>query len=283
MTLPRAEKKIWHADRRKEHGREMITLAKSSSIAAIRQRLDDDGYCVIVDALDAADLALVRQALDRVTEQDDAAGAALRYGPDGANQRVWALLNRGDEFVRLAMHPLGLEIVRTGLGPDALLSMLSANVTGPGGDRDIGRLHTDQGFLDEPWPYQLATNVAFFLDDFTDDNGATLVVPGSHKSLVAPDHGLAPDAPVRLTGKAGSMAIWDGRLHHATGLNRTDQRRRGIFATYCRPFMRTQENWTRSLDPRLLKAYPGLAAMTGFEEWQTLGGVNGPRQSGLNF
>jgi ectoine hydroxylase-related dioxygenase (phytanoyl-CoA dioxygenase family) len=262
----------------------MTTLSRTSSIAAMRQRLDDDGYCLIADALDAEGLDSVRCALDRVTGEDDAAGAALRYGPDGANQRVWALLNRGEEFVGLATHPLGLAIVRDLFGPDILLSNLSANVTGPGGDREIGRLHTDQGFLVDPWPYQLATNVAFFLDDFTEENGATLVVPGTHKTLDVPDHGLAPSAPVRLTGRAGTMAVWDGRLHHATGLNRTaDQRRRGIFATYCRPFMRTQENWTRSLDPRLLDAYPALAALTGFEEWQTLGGVNGAKLSGLNF
>jgi ectoine hydroxylase-related dioxygenase (phytanoyl-CoA dioxygenase family) len=262
----------------------MTTLARTSSIAAVRQRLDDDGYCLIADTLDADELDLVRRALDRVMREDDATGAALRYGPGGANQRVWALLNRGEEFVSLAMHPLGLAIVRDLFGADVLLSNLSANVTGPGGDRDIGRLHTDQGFLPHPWAHQLATNVAFFLDDFTEGNGATLVVPGTHLTLDEPDHALAPHAPVRLTGKAGTMAVWDGRLHHATGLNRTvDQRRRGVFATYARPFMRTQENWTRSLDPRLLDTYPELAALTGFEEWQTLGGVNGAKLSELNF
>ena len=251
---------------------------------AIRCQLDEEGYCVISDVLGAEELATVRQALDRAAAEDDAAGVALRYGPDGSNQRLWALLNRGDEFVRLATHPLALEIVRSGLGQDIQLSNLSANITGPGGDREIGRLHTDQGFLPEPWPYQLATNVAFFLDDFTEENGATLIVPGSHKTLDVPDQALAPAAPARLTGTAGSMAVWDGRLHHATGLNRTaDQRRRGIFATYNLPFLRTQENWCRSLDPRLLDLHPELAALTGFEEWQTLGGVNGPKQSGLNF
>jgi ectoine hydroxylase-related dioxygenase (phytanoyl-CoA dioxygenase family) len=261
----------------------MATLAKYPDIAAIGRQLDDEGYCLVAEVLDADELDTVRRALDRVTGEDDAAGTALRYGPDGANQRVWALLNRGSEFVRLATHPLGLAIARRGLGPDALLSNLSANVTGPGGDREIGRLHTDQGFLPEPWPYQLATNIAFFLDDFTDENGATLVVPGSHKVLTVPDHGLAPTAPRQLTAKAGSMAAWDGRLHHATGLNRTRSRRRGIFATYIRPFLRTQENWCRSLDPGLLDTHPELAALTGFEEWQTLGGVNGARHSGLNF
>jgi hypothetical protein len=255
-----------------------------ANLQAIRRKLDDDGYCLIPNVLGAEELASVREALDRETARDDAAGVALRYGPNGSNQRIWALLNRGDEFIRLATHPLGLAVVRGGLGADVQLSNLSANITGPGGDHEIGRLHTDQGFLPEPWPCQLATNVAFFLDDFTEENGATLIVPGSHKLLDSPDHGLAPSAPARITGPAGSMAIWDGRLHHATGLNRTaGQRRRGIFATYIRPFLRTQENWCRSLDPRLLDIHPELAALTGFEEWQTLGGVNGPRLSGLNF
>jgi ectoine hydroxylase-related dioxygenase (phytanoyl-CoA dioxygenase family) len=253
-------------------------------VEACRQELDEVGYCIVPDALGSDDLSSLRQALDRAASEDEARGVALRYGPNGANQRLWALLNRGDEFIRLAMHPLALAVVRSGLGPDIQLTNISANITGPGGDREIGRLHTDQGFLPEPWPYQLATNVAYFLDDFTEENGATLVVPGSHKVLEVPDHGLAPDIATCITGKAGSMAVWDGRLHHATGLNRTtDQRRRGIFVTYNLPFLRTQENWTRSLDPRLLDKYPGLATLTGFEEWQTLGSVNGPKQSGLNF
>jgi ectoine hydroxylase-related dioxygenase (phytanoyl-CoA dioxygenase family) len=80
------------------------------------------------------------------------------------------------------------------------------------------------------------------------------------------------------------VVIWDGRLHHATGLNRTaDKQRRGIIVTYIAPFIRGQENWCRSMDCKLLEKYPGLAALTGFEEWQTLGGVNGARGSGLNF
>jgi ectoine hydroxylase-related dioxygenase (phytanoyl-CoA dioxygenase family) len=80
------------------------------------------------------------------------------------------------------------------------------------------------------------------------------------------------------------MAVIDGRLHHATGLNRTsDQRRRGLYATYVMPFIRGQENWTVSLSPEVLERHPELAALTGFEEWMTLGGVNGPDTSPLNF
>ncbi len=124
----------------------------------------------------------------------------------------------------MALDPVALRFACAQLGPDVLLSNISANITGPGGDHEIGRLHTDQGFFPEPWPQVVATNVAWFLDDFTEANGATLVVPGSHRVVGYPPHDLEPQAPARLTGPAGSCAVVDGRLHHATGLNRTRDR-----------------------------------------------------------
>jgi ectoine hydroxylase-related dioxygenase (phytanoyl-CoA dioxygenase family) len=256
-----------------------------SSVDAICRRIDDEGYCVVPDVLSRQDIARVGAALDRALAEDEAAGVAQRYGPKGVNQRVWALLNRGEEFIALAAHPLALAVVRKSLGyHEILLSTLTANITNPGGDCDIGRLHTDQGYLPEGFPYRVAANVAFFLDDYTEENGGTLVVPKSHKLLKFPDSSkLAPSAPAQLIGRAGSIAVWDGRLHHATGLNRTaDQRRRGVLATYIAPFIRGQENWCRTLDRRMLDLHPELALLTGFEEWQTLGGTNGAK-SGLNF
>jgi ectoine hydroxylase-related dioxygenase (phytanoyl-CoA dioxygenase family) len=262
----------------------MTTLTQPAKVESILGELAETGYCIVADVLAPDALALVRGALDRECAADDERGTAIRYGPGKANQRIWAMLNRGEEFVQLAMHPLALEIVRGTMGPDVLLAQLSANVTAPGADHEVGRLHTDQGFMPEPFPKMLVLNVAWFLDDFTDQNGATLVVPGSHLSLGYPEGGLAPSAPARLTGRAGSMAVIDGRLHHATGLNRTtNQKRRGVFATYYMPFLRSQENWTVSLDRALLDRHPGLAALTGFQEWQTLGSIDGPTMSGLNF
>jgi ectoine hydroxylase-related dioxygenase (phytanoyl-CoA dioxygenase family) len=258
-------------------------VTETAGVEAVLRDLAEVGYGVVPDVLDAEELASVRDALDRECAADDD-GTAIRYGPGNANQRIWALLNRGEEFVLLGTHPLALQIVRAALGADVLLAQLSANITAPGADHEIGRLHTDQGFLPMSLPHMFVLNVAWFLDDFTDENGATLVVPGSHNSLTYPEGGLAPSAPARLTGAAGSMAVFDGRLHHATGLNRTtDQKRRGVFATYYMPFLRTQENWTVSLDRSLLDRHPGLAALTGFEEWATLGSINGPTMTGLNF
>ena len=255
-------------------------------MAAIRRKLDEDGYVIVPDVIGPAQLASVRAALDRALAEDEAAGNAQRYGPNLCNRRVWALLNRGDEFVSLGMNPTALAIVRDLLGfEEILLSGLSANVTAPGGDREIGRLHSDQDFLPEGFPFKAVTNVTFLLDDFTEENGGTIFVPGSHKQLERPDFSvLAPKAEGRFLGKAGSIAVWDGRLHHATGLNRTkDQRRRGIIATFFAPYLRSQENWLETIDRSLLDRHPGLDQLLGLKEWRLLGSINGPKLSSLNF
>ena len=90
----------------------MTRMIDQHEIDDIRRRLDDDGYCVVPDVLDADEVAAARHALDRAAAEDLAAGRAATYGPDGANQRVWALLNRGEEFVRMAVDPLALGFVR---------------------------------------------------------------------------------------------------------------------------------------------------------------------------
>ena len=254
----------------------MSAAVDATVVKAIVDEVDENGYALVPSVLDPDEVATVREALERAAHEDDLAGRASLYGPGNSNRRIWALLNRGEEFIRLGTHPLALAVLRARMGPDILLTNLTANITGPGGDREIGRLHTDQSFIGEPWPYLLAMNVTWLIDDYTDENGATVIVPKSHKVRELPPLDLEPPANARLTGPAGSMAVVDGRLHHATGLNRTaDQHRRGVIGTYSPPFIRSQENWPVSLDRDVLARHPELGALTSFEEWRTLGLVNG--------
>jgi ectoine hydroxylase-related dioxygenase (phytanoyl-CoA dioxygenase family) len=241
-----------------------------SDTAAARADLTDFGYCVLDRVLGPAEVAQLRARVDDVAAREEADGSSwYSHG----NQRIFMLLNRGEEFVSLAQHPLALDLAEQVLGPDLLLSSITANITRPGNQPQ--QLHTDQQYVQEPWLYPLTVQVVWMLDEFTEENGATRVVPRSHLWGRAP-MGAEPET-VRLLGAPGSVGYLDGRLWHGTGANTTaSERRRGIFAYYCAPYLRQQENVFRSLDPDVRrKLNPRMRRLLGYDIWYGLGLVDG--------
>ncbi len=81
------------------------------------------------------------------------------------------------------------------------------------------------------------------LDDFTEENGATAIVPGSHRHLAMPSDNDKPrdDAEV-VTGVRGSVVVAHGAYWHSARPNRTDKPRSTLLAMYIRPCCLTQEN-----------------------------------------
>jgi ectoine hydroxylase-related dioxygenase (phytanoyl-CoA dioxygenase family) len=142
-------------------------------------------------------------------------------------------------------------------------------------------LHTDQGYVDFWTEKPLVANVLFMLDDFSERNGATRVVPGSH--LVRELRRWAPEETAPAEGPAGSVMVFDGRLAHGTGANLTErEERRAILAYHCRPFIRQQENFFLGLDPAIRRAErPAFLARLGFEIWAGLGRTNAPGEAGV--
>ena len=248
--------------------------------AAHRQQLDEVGYCVVEDALEPS---LLERLRSRVVEQaagERAAGTAhLEWG--GANQRIWFLLNKGRAFSELLLHPLVEGAMSHLLGKSFILSSLSANIAGRGGEEMV--LHADQGYLPFPTPKAVVANIAWMLTDFTEANGATLVVPGSHVRQEDIARSGLPDGatPVAAEGRAGSALVFDGRLWHGTGRNRTDEDRHAILSYHCRPFIRQQENPFLTLDPAVVAGFSDeLRARTGYKMWAGLGKTTQGQQAG---
>ena len=145
--------------------------------------LDDVGVAVVTGVLDPAATADVRARLLDAADGSDAVGIPTRgyaFDFDEKNRRVFMLFVWDAVFVELIRHPLALRYVNRTIG-DFLISNFSANVSGPGAGGMY--LHADQYYVPQPWTAPFAVNVAWLLDDFTDENGATRVVAGSHRSL----------------------------------------------------------------------------------------------------
>jgi ectoine hydroxylase-related dioxygenase (phytanoyl-CoA dioxygenase family) len=233
-------------------------------LSAALADFDRDGFCVVEDVLTAGEVARVRARLVTVAEQEAGIHAARPEGP--RNQRAYALTHKGDEFIFLLEHPVLWALMSRVLGPDFLLSSITANIAGPGGAAMA--LHPDQGYIPPPWPpYPLVANIMWMLDDFTPENGATRFVPGSHRGAPGgqADQARAADA-VPVTGRAGSV------LRH------------GVLTYCCRPWIRQQENSSLSIPPEL---WPHLSdrvrQLSGLKIYHGLGMIDGPDQRGFRY
>jgi ectoine hydroxylase-related dioxygenase (phytanoyl-CoA dioxygenase family) len=246
-----------------------------SDIDEIAARVEADGVCVVPDFVPRDLLGRIRARADELNESERSGGNAFLES-EGANQRVFNLVNKGEVFEDIVQHADVMAVVGKLLG-DFILSGFSSNTTGPGGEEMM--LHSDSGYVPPPHPeYLLSANAIWMLDDFTEENGGTRYVPGSHKLRTNPDPGREYTT-VPILGKAGSVAFLHGYTWHKTGNNTSrDQQRRALFAYYVRPFLRVQENHIVSVREEVWhRASPALRHLLGGDLWlNSIGFFDGP-------
>jgi ectoine hydroxylase-related dioxygenase (phytanoyl-CoA dioxygenase family) len=297
---------IRHKDRAKAQREQPVSAglklaeAGERDLAEAKRALDENGYCILPDVLESTVLAQIRERIEAQAEAERALGLTVEGGPEGPNQRVFMLVNKGQVFVDLITHPLAMQLARHVLGGAFLLSQFSANIARFGGVEQ--GLHCDDwwaprpiaregpftrigdlerySYRDDPHapPRALITppcvlNFAWMVSDFTVDNGGTRLAPGSHLSGVTPD-GSVPHkvATIAAEGKAGSLLAFDGRVWHGTGRNVTEAPRIGLLMTFCGPQFRTQENFFIGLDPKVYAAASDrLRELLGFRIWNAYG------------
>jgi len=221
-----------------------------------QESLKADGYCILTDVLDAAEVKATRRALiDAAVESKRRGEPTYVQGldPNEANVRVFNLLDLDPIFRKLIVQPQAIALVQALIGEHFLISNFTANIALPGSESMA--IHADQAIvIPEPWLQPWAINIIWCLDDVYPDNGATLYLPGSHQ--VARVSELPRDmktAMVAFEAPAGSMIAMDGRLWHTSGANVTRDRERALlFGYYTADFIRPQINWNASLSAHTL-------------------------------
>ena len=214
-------------------GESVDAAVAEADLAAVRR----DGYVILPNLLTPGELTEIREA---VTPLLNPLG---RNGFEGrTTQRVYSVLNKTRACDRIADHPRVLALLDRLFMPNYLLSMLQVINILPGEQAQM--LHTDDGFYPLPRPRAgLGAATIWAIDDFTADNGATDIIPGSHLwGDRTPDE--AERAPVVMS--AGSCVFFVGTLWHGGGANRSPHPRLAVTAQYCEPWLRPQEAFTLS-------------------------------------
>src|SRR6185436_11924798 len=212
--------------------------------------------------------ALRSRILAVFDEEGERAGHEFRT--EAHAQRLANLVDKGDVFRRAIVLPRVVECVRHVLGPQLKLSSLNARSADPNGDVPQP-LHVDMSAIPDERGYWVC-NTVWMLDDFTAGNGATRVIPGSHRWGRRPQDELedpraAHPQETLVLGRAGSIAVMNAHAWHGGTANRTAAPRLALHAFYCRRDKPQQQYQKQLLRPEVQEACsPELREMLALDD-----------------
>ncbi len=244
---------------------EIKHVSIETPIETILEILDEDAGVIIDNFLSDQNLESIKNDLKpylNVTRngQDEFTGFETK--------RVGALMARSKTCQDLALDPLINQMAESFLGPHCesyQLHFTSAIQIGPGESSQI--LHRDRGVWGGYIPRKIETqfSTVWAINDFTKENGATQVVPGSHKW--DKDREPLPEEIAYAEMKAGSVFIYTGSVLHGGGTNVTEQPRLGVFLHYAPSWLRQEENQYLSCPPEVAKNFsPELRSLIGYSK-----------------
>ncbi len=212
--------------------------------------LDVNGYLSLGPVLSASEVRVFNETLANIARQEGD-GAGREVHQEAGTLRLSNLVDKDPVFERCVTRPLVLAGIRQVLGDDFKLSSLNFRSALPG--RGLQPLHTDWHEAVGSGNFQVCNSI-WLLDDFTADNGATRILPGTQYQDKRPqdvleDPGSSHPGEVVIEARAGTVVVFNSHTWHGGGLNRTDRPRRAMHVYFCRRHQPQQTNQRRYLAP----------------------------------
>jgi ectoine hydroxylase-related dioxygenase (phytanoyl-CoA dioxygenase family) len=229
-------------------------LAASASAEAVADALASAGVAVV-------DRVVPGEVMDRVRDE---LAPYLEATPTGADafagrrtRRTGALVARSDSCRELVQHPLVLATVRRVLDGATSFHLHLTQVIAIGTGEPAQLVHRDQwafDFFPFPQGYEVQCNTIWAMSDFREENGATRVIPGSHR--LGDRLRFASEDTVPAEMERGSVLFYTGSLYHGGGANRSAETRYGLNLTYARSWLRQEENQYLSVPLEVARTLP---------------------------
>jgi len=204
--------------------------------------LDKNGYLNLGVLLDKQTVEKVNKRILEIEQSEgDKAGAELfdskyiRHPSEVGATRLADLVNKGEEFDIFYTHPKVLAGIREVLGNSIKLSSLNYRAAKP--HMGLQKLHVDWKDSIANGNYKVCNSI-WLLDDFTEENGPTRIVPGSHKLNQLPqdvldDQEAAHPEEIKLLAPAGTVFIFNSHAWHGGTTNNTNKPRRSVHSYFC--------------------------------------------------
>ncbi len=229
-------------------------FASSTTGAEVADALAREG-CAVVERLAAPAF------LDRVRGELQPYIDATPTGPDDftgrRTRRTGGLIARSPTCREVVMHPLVLDAVGTALAHATTFHLHLTQVIAIGPGEPGQPIHRDQwafDFFPFPQGYEVQCNTIWAMNDFTEENGATRVIPGSHRYADRREFAYEDTEPAEMP--AGSVLFYTGALYHGGGANRSNGVRYGLNLTYALSWLRQEENQYLSVPAEIARQLP---------------------------
>lgn len=226
-----------------------VLLPATASVDDVVALMDEQGYAAVERLLPDDKVRATKDDLQRVLDD-------LPYGRNDfeghRTKRIYNLFAKTRAFDDIALHPLLLGVLDRVLGHYQFSAPVGIEI-GPGEKAQV--IHMDDSVYPLPWPHdEVVVNSMWALDDFTEANGATRVIPGSHKR---PMPGYPDDlSTICVEMPAGSAIFYPGSVLHGGGANTTDRTRLGVILEFCASWIRPQENHVLGVPPDVARELP---------------------------
>lgn len=206
------------------------------------------GFAVVSEAIPDDIVASLNRRLDNVyaTQCEEVGGEAALLELSDADI-VRCPLAYDPEFLALAQHPTIIEAAKMLVGSNIVLLMQNGVINRPDRVQAQTRWHRDLNYQHWVCSQPLAMGALVCLEDFNEETGGTLFIPGSHKFPQMPSEDLVKASEEIVTAPKGSILLFDAMAFHRAGLNRSQRIRRAINHVIGAPILNQQIDIPRML------------------------------------
>jgi len=243
---------------------------------AIEALLNGPGYYLAESVFSAEQVAEANRIINGHSDQEQAARYLHGEHADRIHlqRRVWNLLNKGEVFVDMVQHPLVMKVFGPILGRQFILGSYAANRLLPGAPGQEPHIDYPYWDLHDAGEFPAGINAGFHMNcqslislhEFTAENGATAVVPGSQTRGAYPSADAFAKEHSQLSCPPGSLLLFVGMIWHCSMPNNSSGERTSVLGQYLPKFVKPMEALDQSVNAEVRDAAtPELRQLLGVD------------------